>query len=238
MAKAKNEAIVVKDVQSFVTRLDVNYVTADSIGLTFDTMPGNQPSNYGNYVAIWQNQNMIPWNQDPLKKQQITKNTQRGSANFTDLDLAKNSYIVGYSVGPEKAAAEGPKFGNICSTAFVPTQAKETVGEYPTFQTNLILQYVGIDSVAVQFLTPAGYKPATNKNWMGLWRGEVASYINPPDWSTPITLDTNRGTAGFNNVSIGRGLIYTIGYFMGGWLGAGQANKQGALACSVTFVND
>ncbi|HEY6327916.1 MAG TPA: hypothetical protein VI756_01170 [Blastocatellia bacterium] len=217
------------------TLLTVDFVTADIIGLTFDTMPGNQPNTYGNFVAIWQNQNEIPWNQDPLNVKPIPTNTQAGSISFDGLTTNNNSYIIGYSVGATKSSTEGQKYGNICSTAFVPATSPGGPSQY--FQTDLVLTFVGTTSVAVQFTTPAGYKPATNKNWMGLWRASTASYNNPPDWSAPITLDSNFGTAAFNNVNIGRGLTYTIGYFMSGWLGQGQQNRQTALACSLTFTN-
>jgi len=223
-----SEQLFLAAAQTKLTNLTVNFVTADSIGISYDTMPGNMPNTYGNFLAIWQNQNQIPWNQEPLKAQPIPTNTQAGSLVFPGLSVTNNSYIIGYSVGPEKT--DGPKYGNICSTAFVPAKADSVPTPYQYFQTYLVLQYVGTTSVAVQFYTPTGYQPASNKNWMGLWRGETASYTNPPDWQTKIPVDSNFGTAAFNNVSIGRGLTYTVGYFM-------SDGKQSTLACSLTFTN-
>jgi hypothetical protein len=222
---------------SFVTHLKITLVVADTIGLSYNTMPGNMPNTYGNFVAIWQNQNKIPWNQKPLAAKAVPTNTQQGDMVFDGLDITNNHYILGYSVGPE-LIDPGLKYGNICSTAFVPTKANEDPPkEYQYFQTHLVLKYLGTTSVAVQFFTPPGCQPATNKNWMGLWRGETASYNNPPDYAVPITIDANSGTAAFNDVTIGRGLTYTIGYFMSGWAEDEQARKQTALACSLRFTN-
>ncbi len=223
---------------SFVTDLKINSVSADVISLSYDTLPGNVPSTYGNFVAIWQNQNQIPWNQDPLKTQAISTNSQAGSLAFTELpSIDNNSYIIGYSVGPLKEKGEGLKYGNICSTAFVPAASNHGETRYQYFRSEITLQHVGTTSVVVQFNLPDGYQPAANKNWMGIWRSSAASYNNPPDYAAPITINSSFGTSAFNNVRIGRGLTYTIAYFMGGWVGEGQNNKQTAMACTLTFTN-
>jgi len=235
MQKEEKSRVLVAS-ESKVTMLTIDFVTADIIGISFRGMPGNQPSTYGNFIAIWQNHNEIPWSASPLAAKPIPNNTPTGSLAFDGLLTTNNDYILGYSVGPEKAPADGQKWGNICSTAYVPPQGSEPPpDEY--FQTKISIRHIGSTSLAVQFNTPSGYKPQTNKNWMGLWRGETASYVNPPDYSTPITVDANFGTAAFNNINIGRGLTYTVGYFMSGWIGQGQANKQTGLACSVSFTN-
>lgn len=234
-SKHAGEALALSASTSNVTNMRINYVTADTIGLSYNTVPGNMPNTYGNFVAIWQNQNEIPWNQEPLQQKSILTNTQAGDIQFDGLLTNNNSYIIGYSVGPTKATTEGQKFGNICSTGYIPPVGQG--GDYAYFQSNLVLQYIGTTSVAVQFNTPTGYRPATNKNWMGMWRSSTASFNNPPDYSAPITLDSNTGTAAFNNVTIARGQTYTVAYFMGGWAGQGQANKQTAMACTLTFTN-
>ena len=191
-------------------------------------MPGNSPAANGNFVAIWQNQDQVPWNQKPLNTQSLTGNTQAGSLAFGGLDVNNNSYILGFGVGPDVS--------NICATAFVPA-ASEGQADNDTFSTKLTLVNIGTTSLTMQFNTPAGYTPKTNKNWMGLWRGETASYTNPPDTAIAVDLDANFGTQGFNGINIGRGLTYTVGYFMGGWNSDPTKRKQTTLAASLTFTN-
>lgn len=220
---------------SEINKISIDYVTADVIGLSYHTLPGNMPNTLGNFVAIWQNQNSIPWNQEPLRTQPISTNTQAGSLAFTDLpSITNNSYILGYAVGPVKS--DGPKYGNVCSTAFVPASSDNGETFYQYFQSSIVLQHIGSTSLAIQFNLPDGYQAASNKCWLGLWRSSVPSYNNPPNHATPITLDSSFGTAAFNNISLGRGLTYSVALFMSGWLGQGQLNKQTAMACSLTFT--
>lgn len=229
------ERAFLESINTAVTQIRIDYVTADVIGVSYNTLAGNMPNTYGNFVAIWQNHNSIPWNQEPLKTQPIATNTQAGSLAFLDLPpITNNSYIIGYAVGPVKSDAL--KFGNVCSTAFVPASSDSGETVYQYFQSSLVLQHIGSTSLAIQFNLPDGYQAATNKSWLGLWRASVPSYHNPPLHATPITQDSSFGTAAFNNISLGRGITYAVALFMSGWAGQGQLNKQTAMACSLTFT--
>jgi hypothetical protein len=218
----------ISSTRQYQTHLNINSVTADAISLGYNTMPNNQPAANGNFVAIWQNQNQVPWNQKPLATKPLGGNSQAGSLSFDNLDVTNNSYILGFAVGTD--------ITNICATAYVPAQS-EGGAQYPTTTTTLSLQNLGTTSITVQFDTPAGYQPKSNGNWMGVWRGETASYINPPDAAVAVGLDANFGTQGINGISIGRGLTYTVGYFMGGWNADPTKRKQTTLAASLTFTN-
>ncbi|HEY6327915.1 MAG TPA: hypothetical protein VI756_01165 [Blastocatellia bacterium] len=217
---------------SRVTLLNALQVTPDIVVLGFNTLPGNMPNTYGNFAALWQGTGEIPWSAQPLAIQPIATNTPSGTIAFTGLDLHGNAYVLGYSVGPTKTGGEAQKYGNICSTVSIPPGG----GPTQDFQTSLALLYVGPDQVLVRFSTPGGYRPAANRNWLGLWQGMEASYSQRPQYSTPITADSNFGTGTFSGAQILVGTTYTIGYFMSGWIGAGQANEQTALACSITFT--
>lgn len=223
----------IQNTNSKVTSLTIDYVGADQIVVSYDTLPNNMPNTRGNYLVLWQNTDTIPWNQEPLKKQNIDTNTQNGSMTFMDLEITSQSYIVGYAVGPEKASGE-QKYGAICSTAFIPPSGDQ----YQYFQTNLTLKSVTPNSVAVGFQVPAGCTPKTNKAWLGMWRSSQASYNNPPDFVTPVNIDVEFGTAAFNNVKILRGMTYTIALFMGGWKSADGPNNQTAMAATLTFTNN
>lgn len=213
------------------TNVSIDYITADTIGVSYNTLPGNMPNTYGNFVAIWQNSNSIPWNSEPLKTQPIPDNTQKGSFNFTGLDIAKNQYIVGYSVGAKLTT--GQTYGNVCSTAYAPSsdptqQVKEV--------SSLGLVFVGPSSLAFSFKLPNGCTPESNGAWCGMWRSSNGSYNNAPDEAIPVNINTESGTLSFNSVTIGLGQTYTIAFFMSGWNG-GSSPVQTTMACTLTFTN-
>ena len=232
-----SKALRLTSTTGYTTGLHVDVVTADAIHLSYNTMPDNRPNTYGNFVAIWQNQGQIPFDTEPLQKQAITGNTQRGSLVFSGLSVTKNDYIIGYSVGPTRT--ETQKYGNVCSTVFVPLGSDGDDPPPPTyFSPSLVLKFVGTDSVLFQYNLPRGALAATNKAWAALWRGEVASYTQTPDAAMAISLNAASGTVGFNGISIGIGLTYTIGLFTSGWDTDPTRRVQKALSCSVTFTND
>ena len=230
---SKELTLQLADTTSFTTNLSVDFVTADQIGVSYNTMPGNQPNTYGNFLALWQNQDTIPWNQAPLKTFPIQTNTQAGSAAFNGLDVTNNSYVIGYSVGP--VLTQGEQYGNICATAFIP--AVGTQSNSTTFSSSLTIVSIGTTSVAFNYELPANSTPLANTAWCGIWRSSVPSYNNPPDATIPVTLNASSGTLAFNDFPIGRGLTYTIALFTSGWQGFGMPNNQKAMACSVTFTN-
>ena len=220
---------------SLTTTLNVQTVAADAITLSFQTMPGNQPNTYGNFAGIWQNTDSIPWNTEPLKTIAIPNNTPSGSLVFNGLQVNNNSYIVGFSVGTTLTVTGNiQKYGNICSTAFIPAIGGGANTLLTPSITNIL---IGSTSVVFDFSLPDGITPQTNGAWAALWRGEnPAYYTTAPLSSINISPDQSSGTMGFSNVSIGRGLSYTIAIFMSGYIAAGGSTQR-ALACSASFTN-
>lgn len=212
------------------TTLAVNFVTADEIGLTYNMMPGTRPSDTGALVGIWQDQDQIPWDIPPFATQPVGSQ-QSGTLSFSDLSVQDNSYIIGLYTGPEKTDPQLNR--NVVASAYIPNVTDPPEQKFDF----LTLKFVGSTSVAVQFNALAGFLAATDEAWMGLWRGEVASYSKPPDvGATNIKIDANFGTASFNNVSIGVGLTYTVGFFPSGWATDPTERNQKVLACSLTFT--
>jgi hypothetical protein len=211
------------------TTLQVDFVEADVIGITYDMMPGARPADTGAIIAIWQDEDQIPWEDEPLSKQAIGSQ-QHGSVSFTDLSVQKNTYIIGLTTGPLKTDSQ--KNRNTAAQAWITSET-----EWELKNDFLTLKFVGPTSVAMQFNCLAGFRALTNKAWMGLWRGEVASYTQPPNvGAAQIKIDSNSGTASFNNVSIGVGLTYTVGFFPSGWADDPNLRNQKVLACSLTFT--
>lgn len=213
------------------TALHANYKTADSVRVNFRTMAGNQPGANKNFISIWQDNHSIPWTTQPLDIREMNGNTAEGILQFSGLDLRNNSYIIGYSVGPLLAGDAQP-YGNICASAFIPARS---LGNNTDFTASLTLVYVGDSSVAFNFTLPEGVRPRANGAWAGIWQAGQASYKEPPLMAVPISVDAAFGTEIFNDLTIGRGLIYTIGLFMSGFQDSGR-NAQISLACSLTFT--
>ena len=233
-AKLSAESMTPADTNSATTQLSIDYVTADVIGVSYATMAGNQPNTYGNYIALWQNTESIPWNTEPLKMQSIDTNTPAGSTNFTGLTVTNNSYIIGYAVSPS-LEGDRQKQGNICATGYIPASGQ--ANQYPAFAPSLQMQHVGVNSIAVGFNLPSGVLPQTNNAWIGIWRSQQGSYNNPPLASNNIQVNASSGTAFINSIEIGRGLTYTVALFTSGWKGANSPSDQHPMACSVTFTN-
>ena len=201
------------------TFLFINTMSADSIGLSYDTMPGNSPEEYKNFVALWQNQIQIPWNLAPLNRWPIPSNSQSGSMMADNLALTVNSYILGYAVGPE--------IGNICSTAFIPAGTFDP-GKVILFQTSVSIVYISSTGVVVHYETPPGYEPGKNKNWIGIWIGSIVPYGEPPMKKVEVSGNTSVGDLAIDGIMLKRGTTYSVGYFTG--------PDQTNLAASVTFT--
>jgi hypothetical protein len=216
------------------TTLNIGRVAADAIDVNFATMPGNQPNDYGNFLAIWQSPDSIPWDTEPLVTFPVPTDAPSGSATLTGLDINNNSYIVGYAVGPTQPDPYGQKYANICATAFIPATSS---GNGTIFTPGISGIQVGTTSVSFMFTLPDGIKPKSNQAYAVLYRGDNPSFYNKGDGIASVLLspDFSFGTTAFNNVNIGRGLTYTIGIFMSGY--SSGPPPQMALACSASFTN-
>lgn len=223
-------SLVLTEVSSFTTLVKIADVGQDQLIIEYNTMPGNQPQSYGNFIAIWQDFNSIPWDTPPFRTKKIEDNTQHGTLNF-DVPLQNKSYIVGYAVGTELTS---PKqiYGNMCATDFL--EANSGKGEDP-ITPSVAVKYVGTNSVSFLFGLPDGNLPLTNGAWAALWRGKNPSYYGTaPLAQIPIKIDFSSGSASFSNVPLQRGTDYTIGLFMSGYKDDGKSTQR-ALACSTSF---
>jgi len=211
-------------------------VSGDQIVVSFDTIPNNQPSTYGNYIAIWQNTDQIPWSQAPLNTQPIDGNTQAGDMTFGNLDVTNNSYIIGYAVGPQNDSGSGQLDANMVASVYVPAASDTSSGtNYPQNSSSLTIAYVGTNTVSFGWEMLQGFLAQSNKSWAGIWRGSY-SYTNPPDAVVAISIDSNQGTSSFNGLNLLRGETYNIAFFASGWVGENSSNTQTAIAATIQFT--
>ncbi|MFL5801801.1 MAG: hypothetical protein ACJ8CR_08660 [Roseiflexaceae bacterium] len=200
------------------TQLHITSVTGTVIGLSYETIAANNPSKYGNFVAIWQAYNRIPWTEDWLKKREISGSSPQGTTAFSGLALQNKGYIIGYAVGP--------KLDNICATAFIP--AKGNPSTQDEFHPRIAPVDIGDDSVIFSFEVPPGATPQTFKHWVGVYAGTSVPYEGGTSvGSSSVETDYDRGEVGISAKGLIRGNTYTAGYFAG--------DNQTCLACSCTF---
>jgi hypothetical protein len=199
------------------TTVNAPSVSATQILLSYNTMPGNQPSTYSNTAFIGQSGATIPYGTKPLGSQAVPTNTQSGSMVFKDLQVQTKDYIIGYAVGSDP--------GNVCSWVYIPPVGG---GENQTFQTMLSVPAGGIqpDAVLVTYSTPVGNTPQTNSQWIGIWQGSIASFTAAPLAQIACSTNNSQDQIGLP-VMLLRSTPYTLGFMMG--------KKQSTLAAAFTF---
>lgn len=181
------------------------------VSLDFNAIPGSNPKDLGYFAAIWQGHQI----QDLAAAQQtqnLTTSTQAGSTTFEKLELNNLDYIIGFGVNNKNGTS-------ICATLNIPKGS-------PLFQplenslSSLTLQHQGTNSLIAAFVTPVYNTPATNKNWVALFKGSFTANmykgINVIK-TTMISDDTNEGAVSMNNIPGGliRFQKYTMIYGMG-----------------------
>ena len=239
MSEAAVQSRTITQASSNVTSLKVLQVTPQLIVLEYDLLPDTNPGANGDFAAIWQNTPNIPYNQTPDKTHKIEGSTQHGQFSFV-VDLTRNNYIVGYAVGPE-LTAPSQKYGNSCSTAYIPMAPKAhslkeheflAAEPYQTFFSNLTMGIVTSDLVTFKYEVPTNCRPADNKAWVGLFRGD-ASYNNPPEKAVQVTSNEDSGW-----MSISSKILfdrkYTLAYFMSGW--SDTTKIQTRMAATLSFT--
>ena len=184
--------------------ISIVHVSADVVVIKYNGIPGNLPKNLGNYVAIWP-QTVIPWGAKPLEQKTLLNNDESSTVTLSGMTLSASSYIIGY--------ANGPNESDIVASASI--NAGGSVG-IPAF-VNIGLDYVGTNSIAINYHTLSGYQPATHGNWVGIWRGEYSPYSNntPPEGFVKIPKNYSEGSVGIDNITLGINTEYTVVYFMG-----------------------
>lgn len=214
------------------TTVTVDYVTADTIGVTFATLLHNRSHQYGYYLAIWQSADgSIPWNTPPLQVYQIPNNMPTGSASFSRLDVAKFSYVVGLAVGPSLTGSGMQLNGNICAYAFIENQTT-----YSSFDPVLELLYTEPTSLNAKFVLPVGISPKSNGAYVGFWRGSEFFINDLPASVKQIGINASKASVAIKWISLGKGLTYTIALVVSGYSSPSGPNELYAMAACVTFT--
>lgn len=207
-----NNMVTLSAAASYATSIRLVAVMADTVTLSYDTLPGNQPATYQNFVGVWDSEN-VGYDQPPIARQNIATNTQSGTVFIDNLNPANVPYIFGYAVGPDVDA--------VCATTFI------APGQPPVnFSSSLMLLQVTADRITVHYDFPSGFVPGVVGSSVVVWKGPVPLYNQPPMAKTPLATSSGSGTAAVN-VNVLFGASYTVGLLM--------TLSPTSLAASITF---
>lgn len=183
-------------------RLEFAGGTEEVVRLAYHVLPGYQPRTFGNFIASWETNGMIPRSVQPTEVRPIDSDAPDGIVTFpanpgTDM-------LYGYSVGPDMS--------NICASVMVPGFPNTPA---PTMVTEISSRRAD-RSVIVQYQTLPGYDPRQSGNWVGLWKSAVSGFP-PPD---PVAMEKvptsmTAGEVVFNDVLDSPISPYAVMYFKG-----------------------
>jgi hypothetical protein len=201
------------------TELKASIVNAESIELSYGTLPGNRPKSYGNWLGIWQGA-MIRSGQKPVWRVPVQSDERLGRQILGDLQLQRKPYMLGY--------ANGKSLGSVGATVqFLPGQTAE--GTYGiAFSTKLTLAAYNAHGLVVNYSTPPGNVPVENENWIGLWEGDLASFSQESlIKKVSVTQRSNQSSQAITDVVLAYKSTYTVAY--------GNSKEDTAIAASITF---
>lgn len=211
------------------TSFQITGIAPTSVEISYTTLDGNQPGYYGNYLAIWQSGGTIPWSKTPIHTQALSGNEQSaGTVSFEGLELTDESYIVGYSVVPIRA-----NINNFCASGMIQKKMQATGDSIQAL--TMQLESVSSNTARISYEALAGYNPAKNGSWIGIWKGNPELYTVSPKYAAKVEAEEDSGLVVFNDVKMLRNSTYTVGFFMNGWNKDIPNLSQGGLAYRITF---
>ena len=192
----------------------------------WEGIPNRDPSASGDFVALWQNNGVIPFGTAPQSKQPVTGLTPDGDMAFTELQLASLPYAVGYSVGPDAT-----NYYEIAAAVYI-----QPGGSTESESTRVNVGPVGRTSVIVNYSVPAGIEPKNFGHRIVLVEGPTYKPTSPP---TPLAIaepgNRSKDAVAFNGVTMVKGEIYTAAYLMGYDTSKKQVTPT-TVAATVTFT--
>ncbi|WP_338642104.1 hypothetical protein [Burkholderia pyrrocinia] len=181
-------------------------ITASSgttVDVSYAGLPGNQPRSYGDFVALWAS-SVVPWTVAPDARLDIPTNAEMGSVVLVGVSISRMPYTVAYGVGP--------KTGDACASALLAPDGSTGVVDAVSVE----LASLGVNAVTFRYHTLTGYRPATEGNWIGLWRGRASPYNAPPPLArAKVAQDVTDDSVTIDGVTLAAGNVYTAVYFMG-----------------------
>ncbi|UCZ75916.1 hypothetical protein LHK94_02550 [Dickeya zeae] len=221
------------------TTLSINLVAGTLVNFSYHTLTGNQPAHYQNQVFLWPvSDNEIPWSSPAIAQGAILLNQPDGDQNLDNIAISSGAYILGYAVGPEYAQDAWSRYLNVVASAYIPALLNGGYRDDTELnRCSITPAFVGVSSIACNFSFLPGFNAKASASWIGVWEGETVSWTTPPKWFSAITVDSNTGTVGINEISIVSGQKYTLALYTSGYDIQAQRLDLQRLACTATFLN-
>lgn len=202
--------------------LKVDSISGHQINLQYETIIGNCPQQYGNKLHIWKGDG-VKWGNLPFKTYDIPSDDQDGQVFIDGLNIGKNTFTIGYSVGKEPDQ----------TAACVVISENEGKLEYRYMDCEVKMTAVNDTSVSFSYKTVEGYTPKEHKAWVGIWERKRVPYpAKAPLAAAEIGYDNEEGTGIIGSVDLASGQDYCIGLFLPG---AYPLDAETCLAASDTF---
>ncbi|MGN6216343.1 MAG: hypothetical protein ACTHN7_05235, partial [Solirubrobacterales bacterium] len=167
----------------------------------------------------------IPFGTAPENKQPVTGTTPNGDMPFTELQLAKIPYVVGYSVGPDET-----NYYEMAAALYI-----QPGGSTESESTKVNVGPVGRRSVIINYSVPRAIEPKNFGHRIVLVQGETYRPASPP---TPLAIaepgNRSKDAVAFSGVTMVRGETYTAAYLMG-YDAAKKKVIPTSVAATVTF---
>lgn len=217
--------------------LTINVVGGTLVNIGYTTPTGNNPAAFGNTLHLWSTSaGTVPWNRPPEASAAVIGSAERSDQNLLDISITDDAYLIGYAVGPVRAAPAWSPYCGVVASAFIPPGTGGSDGaSYAYASPKLDLDFVGSASLVYRFAFLSGFRARSSGAWVGLWTGSTASYTVPPDWFDAIRLDSEAGVSGLNGIRIVRGGTYALGLFAEGYDADPAKLGLTRLAAALTF---
>lgn len=198
------------------THLRIDTVSSSSVVLRYETLAGNKPKSNGNMLLVAQGTH-VPAGPSDISLYPVVLDDADGYQTITNLDFASGPYVLGYTVGP--------RLDTVASVIILYIDGRSS----PPFPTTIGLVAANANSVLVNYRTSYKYRPESYGNWLGLFEGGDAPFIQPREAyrTMKVSGDAPEGELAFNGLELVRGRLYTLVYYTG-------PNRTEA-ACALTF---
>jgi hypothetical protein len=181
------------------------------------------PRSFGDQLYAWQTtSNTVPWNKAYAGAAAVPSDASSGTV-FLEFPYEALGYIVGYAV------ANNPRA--VCATVYVPQGATGDPTRWAYGGVSCAMNYATSTLVQVSYAVLTDYLPASNRNWVGLWRGTSVPYQGDPLGWAPVPSDAQVGSVIVQGLALTINTTYAVGYFV-----AEPVTGRTALAAQATFT--
>lgn len=208
--KIANVALPFTITSTSSTTLSVNDIEQTFIAVSYAGPNGNNPSQYSNYLFVWQGGPSMPIGQPAI---QSAAAVQGGTSIPGQYDA--ETYVVGYSVGPSVTTGGTTTYPNVSATAAIP--ADWDINKATYFTSNLGITTVQTNFISFTYVLPTNVNPSQNGAWVGLWNGAVAPYEVPPIQAAPVTATSSSGSVAMTGLGVQPRGTYTAALFTSGY---------------------